>query len=261
MSANIFSTLNAIDVSKHLEKKDKFSYLSWPYAIDELQKADPAATWEVIKFPLPDAPHVLAPVCITPFGCFVEVAVVAGGKRLTQVHPVLDQRNQAIKSPDAGAINKSIMRCLVKAIALHGLGLNVYAGEDVPLGDDDDNDTLKKAPPKTTPKPPPVKAAQPPPTTSPKTPEEYEKDRIKELQQAIAGQMRRLGIVGTIDAKDEAAKKAAQERASAEMKTINGGLPPRTAEQFENVLAVLKEMSPDDVSAAEFAKRKDKAAA
>jgi hypothetical protein len=256
MSADIFSTLNAVNVSQFLEKKDKFSYLSWSYAVAELQKADPTATWEVIKFPLPDAPHVLAPVCITPFGCFVEVAVVAGGKRLTQVHPVLDQRNQAIKSPDAGAINKSIMRCLVKAIALHGLGLYVYAGEDLPLGDDEDNDAPKKAPPKTTPKPPPPKAAPPA-----KTPEEIEKERINELRTAIAGQMRRLGMVGTIDAKDEAAKKAAQERASAEMKTINGGLPPRTIEQFENVLAVLKEMSPDDVSAAEFAKRKDKAAA
>jgi hypothetical protein len=133
---NIFQQLLSTDVKQYVEKKGKFSYLSWSYAIAELRKADPTATWHVVKSPLPDAPHVLAPYCSTPAGCFVEVAVTVQGVTLSQVHPVIDERNQTIANPKADAINKSIMRCLVKAIALHGLGLHIYAGEDLPLGDD-----------------------------------------------------------------------------------------------------------------------------
>jgi len=134
-TGNIFLKMLATDVSKYVEKKGKFSYLSWSYAVAELRRADPSAEWEVVKYPLPDAAHVHAPYCQTPAGCFVEVAVTVQGVRLSQIHPVIDERNQTIKNPDAAAINKSIMRCLVKAIALHGLGLNVYAGEDLPLGE------------------------------------------------------------------------------------------------------------------------------
>jgi hypothetical protein len=133
---NIFLQLLSTDVSQYIEKKSRFSYLSWSYAIAELRKVDPTATWEVIRSPLPDTPHIMAPYCITPAGCFVEVAVTVQGVTLSQVHPVIDERNQTIANPKADAINKSIMRCLVKAIALHGLGLHIYAGEDLPLGDD-----------------------------------------------------------------------------------------------------------------------------
>ena len=49
-TGNYFATLNAIDVSQHLEKKGGFSYLSWPYAVAQLRLADPAATWEVRRF-------------------------------------------------------------------------------------------------------------------------------------------------------------------------------------------------------------------
>lgn len=134
MSApNTFQSLLSIDVSKWVEKKGKFSYLSWSYAVAELMKHAPDATWDVIRFPLPDAPHLFVPYCATPTGHFVEVAVTVGGKTLSQIHPVIDERNQTIASPKADQINKSIMRCLVKAIALHGLGLNIYAGEDLPL--------------------------------------------------------------------------------------------------------------------------------
>lgn len=55
------------------------------------------------------------------------------GVTLSQIHPVLDQRNRPIMSPTSFDINTSIQRCLVKAIALHGLGLSIYAGEDLPL--------------------------------------------------------------------------------------------------------------------------------
>ena len=122
---NIFESLYKIDVKKHIEKKGNFNYLSWPYAVSELRKAAPDATWETIKF---DG----KPYCETKAGCFVEVAVTVNGITLSQIHPVLDMRNKTILAPNAFEINTSIQRCLVKAIALHGLGLYIYAGEDLP---------------------------------------------------------------------------------------------------------------------------------
>lgn len=135
-----FKRLLTRDVGKHVEKKGKFSYLSWAYAISELRQECPTATWEVIRFPLPSAPHLRVPYCETPTGFFVEVAVTVDGVMLSQVHPVLDERNGVIKTPNAFDINRAIQRALAKAIALHGLGLNLYAGEDLPLGDDHDGE-------------------------------------------------------------------------------------------------------------------------
>ena len=69
---------------------------------------------------------------MTAAGAFVKVKLWVGGICREQVHPVLDNRNQAIEQPNAFHVNTSIMRCLTKAIALHGLGLYIYAGEDLP---------------------------------------------------------------------------------------------------------------------------------
>ena len=124
-SVNYFTELYQVDVSNHIEKKAGFSYVSWPFAIAELRKRHPSATWEICRF---DG----MPFLNTPLGYFVEVAVTVNGVRLSQVHPVLDNRNQPIKNPSTFQINTSIQRALVKAIALHGLGLFVYAGEDLP---------------------------------------------------------------------------------------------------------------------------------
>ncbi|NMM13185.1 MAG: DUF1071 domain-containing protein [Rhodoferax sp.] len=122
---NYFARLNAINVSDHLERKGGFSYLSWPYAVSQLRLADPSATWVVCRFD--GKPYLLCEA-----GVFVEVAVTVQGITLSQIHPVLDSRNRPIPAPTAFDINTSIQRCLVKAIALHGLGLYVYAGEDLP---------------------------------------------------------------------------------------------------------------------------------
>lgn len=121
---NIFQTLLHIDVSKHVEKKGQFTYLSWAYAVSQLRLADPKAKWEVRRFNgLPFLP--------TELGYFVEVAVTVNDLTLSQIHPVLDNKNRPIEIPDSFDINTSIQRCLVKAIALHGLGLSIYAGEDL----------------------------------------------------------------------------------------------------------------------------------
>ena len=122
---NHFARLSAINVSEHIERKGGFAYLSWPIAVAQLRLADPTACWEVRRF---DGP----PYLMTESGCFVDVAVTVKGVTLSQIHPVLDGRNRVIIAPTAFDINTSIQRCLVKAIALHGLGLYIYAGEDLP---------------------------------------------------------------------------------------------------------------------------------
>ena len=127
---NYFAKLNAINVSEHIEKKGGYSYLSWPFAVAQLRQFDPSATWEVRRF---DG----LPYLSTDAGVFVEVAVTLQGITMSQIHPVLDGRNRPIPSPTVFDINTSIQRCLVKAIALHGLGLYIYAGEDLPEAGED----------------------------------------------------------------------------------------------------------------------------
>ena len=123
--SNHFARLSAINVNDHVEKKGGFSYLSWPFAVAQLRLAEPTASWEVRRFEG-------LPYLATEAGVFVEVAVTVQGVCLSQIHPVLDARNRPIPQPTAFDINTSIQRCLVKAIALHGLGLYIYAGEDLP---------------------------------------------------------------------------------------------------------------------------------
>jgi hypothetical protein len=125
MTDNYFARLSAINISEHIERKAGYAYLSWPFAVAQLRLADPTSCWEVRRF------NGL-PYLMTETGFFVEVAVTVQGVTLSQVHPVLDGRNRVILAPTAFDINTSIQRALVKAIALHGLGLYIYAGEDLP---------------------------------------------------------------------------------------------------------------------------------
>lgn len=140
---NRFKQLAAINMAEYIDKKGQYSYLSWPYAVAQLRLADPEAHWEVRRF---DG----LPYLKTEAGYFVEVAVTVQGITLSQLHPVLDARNKPIPSPTVFDINTSIQRCLVKAIALHGLGLYIYAGEDIPEGTrsefltDEQQATIKK---------------------------------------------------------------------------------------------------------------------
>jgi hypothetical protein len=122
---NTFRSLFQIDVAKYVEMKGQFSYLSWPFAVAQLRLADPTAYWEVRRF---DG----LPYLSTELGFFVEVAVTVQGVTLSQIHPVLDHKNRPLLAPTPFDINTSLQRALVKAIALHGLGLSIYAGEDLP---------------------------------------------------------------------------------------------------------------------------------
>jgi len=112
--------LRKINVNEHTEKKGKFTYLSWAWAVDQLLQADPMATWEY------QAPMQFGETLM------VFCTVSAFGKTMTSQLPVLNAQNKAIVNPDAFAVNTAMQRCLAKAIALHGIGLYIYAGEDIP---------------------------------------------------------------------------------------------------------------------------------
>ena len=124
METNNFVKMAAINVNEHVEKKNGMSYLSWPFAVDALMRLDPLASW-VFHAPVNFGETVMVSCTVTAFG-----------KPMSMHLPVMDHRNAAIKNPDAFAVNKAMMRCLVKAIAVHGLGLYIYAGEDLPDGFD-----------------------------------------------------------------------------------------------------------------------------
>ena len=123
--------LLSVNVNEHVEKKGQLKYLSWAWAWAEALKADNNATFEVKMFG--DMPY-----CSIGQTCMVWVTVTMYGKPLMCQLPVIDNRNKPIINPDAFAINTSIMRCLAKAVALHGLGLYIYAGEDLPESFDDE---------------------------------------------------------------------------------------------------------------------------
>lgn len=119
--AEIWKTLSAVDVSKHIEKKQGLSYLSWAWAWGVLMDHYPSATYE---FPEPEI-HQDGSVTVH---CKVSI----GDCSRTMWLPVMDHRNQAIKQPDALKISNSRMRCLVKCLAMFGLGHYIYAGEELP---------------------------------------------------------------------------------------------------------------------------------
>jgi Protein of unknown function (DUF1071) len=133
---NIFEQLSQIDVSEQVKQKGGFNYLSWPYALSVLLKHHPEATWFAHEFPLytknSEVP-IVVPYLHTPIGYFVKVSVTIDALKRSQLLPVLDHRNKPIEKPTTFDINTAIQRCLVKALALHGLGLYIYAGEDIPL--------------------------------------------------------------------------------------------------------------------------------
>lgn len=127
-----FNELRKIDVSEHIEKKNNLSYLSWAYAVDELLQKDSDATWDYRFF---DYETGQVPYCRIGESCMVFCTVNAFGKARTAQLPVMDHRNKAIQNPDSFQVNTAMQRCLAKAISLHGIGLYIYAGEDLPEQD------------------------------------------------------------------------------------------------------------------------------
>lgn len=171
----VFTTLSGIDVNNHVEAKQNLKYLSWPWAWSEVKKRYPDATYEVMEDEqgrqwFED----------TDLGIMCRTAVTIKGERLTMWLPVMDASNKAMKRsaykytvynkyknayeekvvPAATMfdINKTIMRCLTKNIAMFGLGLNIYAGEDMPMITDE---------PQSQPQPTPAQTKQVKPVQKP----------------------------------------------------------------------------------------------
>ena len=141
---NKFDILSKIDVSDNVKQKGKYNYLSWVYAVRELLKVAPDATWEIHEYEGSSERGVTKqPYMRTDTGYYVKVTVTVSGIDRTQIHPVLDHSNKTSKEPNAFQVNTSIQRCLTKAIALHGLGLYIYAGEDLPREPDPLNNKQK----------------------------------------------------------------------------------------------------------------------
>jgi hypothetical protein len=113
------------NVNDHVEKKNGLSYLSWAWAWAEALKADAKASYKIEMF---------GDKCFMDINgtAMVFVTVTMFDKPMTCQLPVMDYRNKAIPNPDAFAVNTAIMRCMTKALSLHGLGLYIYAGEDLP---------------------------------------------------------------------------------------------------------------------------------
>lgn len=122
--------LLSINVSDHTEKKNGLTYLSWAWAWAEVLKIDPQATWEAVEF------NGLPCAFMPDSSALVKTIVTIKGHAKTCWLPVMDHKNKAIKGPDAFAVNTAIVRCLTKTISMHGLGLYIYAGEDLPEADD-----------------------------------------------------------------------------------------------------------------------------
>lgn len=112
-----------INVNDHVRQKNGLNYLSWAWAVDQLLRIDPTATWEY-REPVLFGETMMVFCTVTAFGV----------SRTAQL-PVMNHKNQAIPNPDSYAVNTAMQRCLVKAIALHGLGLYIYEKEDAPFVD------------------------------------------------------------------------------------------------------------------------------
>lgn len=134
-----FIRLSKINVNDKTEKKGNgktsFTYLSWAFAVEELMKADPNANW-VIHEPKYYGQQVMVSCTVTAFD-----------KPIYMWLPVMNHINNAVNNPSVTDINKAQMRCLVKAIACHGLGLYIYAGEDLPSDDDQAQQDVQNPPP------------------------------------------------------------------------------------------------------------------
>ena len=121
-----FEDLYKVNVSDKTEKKGNLTYLSWCWAWAEFKKVYPDANYEVKKF------NGLPYVHDEKTGYMVYTSVTAEGLTYEMWLPVMDARNKTLKNAEMFDINKTIMRCLTKNLAMFGLGLYIYAGEDLP---------------------------------------------------------------------------------------------------------------------------------
>ena len=128
---SVFETLNAVNVNGHTEKKNGLTYLSWAWAWGELLKRYPDSTYTIYENKDGLNYHTDGRTC------WVKTGVTVEGKEYIEYLPVMDFKNRSIPADMVTSfdVNKAIQRSLTKAVARHGLGLYIYAGEDLPEGE------------------------------------------------------------------------------------------------------------------------------
>lgn len=125
---NYFVSLNEVNVNGHTEKKNGLTYLSWAWAWAEVKKRFPGAFYTIYENADGLFYHTDGSTC------WVKTGVTIGGLEHIEYLPVMDYRNASIPRAKVTSfdVNKAIQRSLTKACARHGLGLYIYAGEDLP---------------------------------------------------------------------------------------------------------------------------------
>ena len=149
----VFERLSAINVNEHVEKKDNLTYLSWAWAWSETKRACPDATYKILETEYDEA-----------LGFMCHTTVTIEGETLEMWLPVMDGKNKSMKKTEYSYstrfgdkkvepattfdINKTLMRCLVKNLAMFGLGIYIYAGEDLPESESSKPSPVQKQEPK-----------------------------------------------------------------------------------------------------------------
>jgi hypothetical protein len=139
---SVFEVLNAINVNEHTEKKNGLTYLSWAWAWAEVKKHYPDAFYTIYENKDGLNYHTDGRTC------WVKTGVTIEGLEHVEYLPVMDYKNQSIGADRVTSfdVNKAIQRSLTKAVARHGLGLYIYAGEDLPETEQENsNDALGNA--------------------------------------------------------------------------------------------------------------------
>lgn len=140
--SDVFKTLSEVNVNKFVEKKQGLTYLSWSNAWSETVKVYPKATYEIIKFN--GLPYIYDE--FTGYMCYTKVTiedithemwlpVMDGANKAMKAYSYEYSTKYATKNVNAATmfdVNKTVMRCLVKNLAMFGLGIYIYKGEDLP---------------------------------------------------------------------------------------------------------------------------------
>lgn len=131
MTENYFARLNAVNVNEHTEQKNGLTYLSWAWAWAEVKKLFPDAVYTIYENAQGWNYHTDGKTC------WVKTGVTVNGIEHIEYLPVMDFKNKSIPAGQVTSfdVNKAIQRSLTKACARHGLGLYIYAGEDLPEED------------------------------------------------------------------------------------------------------------------------------
>ena len=148
---NYFSSLNNINVNGKTEQKNGLTYLSWAWAWGEVKKMFPNATYTIYENADGWCYHTDGKTC------WVKTGVTVNGIEHIEYLPVMDFKNKSISFDNVTSfdVNKAIQRSLTKAVARHGLGLYIYAGEDLPESEAEEKpkvEEVKPAPKQKTPR-------------------------------------------------------------------------------------------------------------